>query len=581
MMLRTRVFLVVVALSVTVASVAVPGAGQVERIRIRPMLFGVPNTAFIYPSDTVRPVTSALLGQALWYSYQAYLWDAAAGQLRPGAADLIAALSPGLVGHYPGVGVLAHDFEWKRVIGPLSRRSDPTPRERTFDTPLGATFGPDEYGRMLEQLRNQTGTPIGGSIEVNVVSGSAEDAADWVEYMNAPNDGSNPGGGTDWAAVRAANGHPAPYNIHYWELGNEPSYTAGYGTMTAWEYIARIKSFVPAMKSRDSSIEVTAYVNAFSVGSPAAIGTASPDVAAGPSPDGRSNNLTWTQAIIQNAGSLIDILHFHWFGAWNTSVHTTNQIETSALTGFVPWLERLQQDISNFAPDDTTKSRLKQHVAIAEWNSFGGFSNPLQAGTAMLGAVADSRIVHVLTRRPEIVYASRLALAGAYPDPPINTIPALVDQLDVRAGYFGIWTRTDGSAFVQTAVHQLGKLWARALLARAVRADAGSLPSSNGVSMVDVSAFANTDSSQVNLVITNASDSTVTLSCVLDKYSIAGNATTVTLKGANLQDNNSYAEPTRVQLQEQTVVPSGPGQVIVSIPAQSVLAVLLRGRTSS
>ena len=36
------------------------------------------------------------------------------------------------------------------------------------------------------------------------------DAADLVEYCNAPNNGSNPNGGTDWAAVRAQNGHPQP-----------------------------------------------------------------------------------------------------------------------------------------------------------------------------------------------------------------------------------------------------------------------------------------------------------------------------------------------------------------------------------
>jgi alpha-N-arabinofuranosidase len=32
----------------------------------------------------------------------------------------------------------------------------------------------------------------------------------------------NPNGGIAWADVRAADGHPAPYNIVHWELGNEP-----------------------------------------------------------------------------------------------------------------------------------------------------------------------------------------------------------------------------------------------------------------------------------------------------------------------------------------------------------------------
>ena len=50
--------------------------------------------------------------------------------------------------------------------------------------------------------------------------GSAQDAADLVEYMNAEV-GTNPNGGIAWADVRAANGHPDPYYVRYFEIGNE------------------------------------------------------------------------------------------------------------------------------------------------------------------------------------------------------------------------------------------------------------------------------------------------------------------------------------------------------------------------
>ena len=45
--------------------------------------------------------------------------------------------------------------------------------------------------------------------------GSAADAADLIEYLNAPADGevTNPNGGVDWAEVRAANGHSEPYGV--------------------------------------------------------------------------------------------------------------------------------------------------------------------------------------------------------------------------------------------------------------------------------------------------------------------------------------------------------------------------------
>ena len=51
--------------------------------------------------------------------------------------------------------------------------------------------------------------------------GSAQDAADLVEYLNAPVKWNNANGGVDWAQVRASYGHPKPYNVRYFEIGNE------------------------------------------------------------------------------------------------------------------------------------------------------------------------------------------------------------------------------------------------------------------------------------------------------------------------------------------------------------------------
>ena len=50
------------------------------------------------------------------------------------------------------------------------------------------------------------------------VGGSAEtqEAADWVEYVNGA-------ANSTWGRVRAARGHPEPYNVTYFYLGNEMS----------------------------------------------------------------------------------------------------------------------------------------------------------------------------------------------------------------------------------------------------------------------------------------------------------------------------------------------------------------------
>lgn len=115
---------------------------------------------------------------------------------------------------YPG-GLEANNFDWKQGIGPILDRDPDYDGEG-----MPQTFGTDEFLLYCEEIGAQAifvvNVSVGGRIPGNV-----QDAADWVEYCNALNDGSNPGGGIDWAAVRAANGHKAPYGVRFWELGNE------------------------------------------------------------------------------------------------------------------------------------------------------------------------------------------------------------------------------------------------------------------------------------------------------------------------------------------------------------------------
>ena len=49
-----------------------------------------------------------------------------------------------------------------------------------------------------------------------------------VAYCNAKQGAKLPSGMPDWPAVRAKNGHPEPYGVKYWQIGNEtrpPYYT--------------------------------------------------------------------------------------------------------------------------------------------------------------------------------------------------------------------------------------------------------------------------------------------------------------------------------------------------------------------
>ncbi len=157
----------------------------------------------------------------------------------------ISELAPTIL-RYPG-GLAANNFLWKSGIGPISER-DPN-----FSEPgVPQTFGTDEFLLYCEEVGAEA------IFVVNVSTtggnqGTVQDAADWVEYCNAPNNGSNPGGGTDWASVRAANGHHEPYGVRFWELGNEETYPG-------WaSYAQRVQNYSAAMKAIDPTIQVGVF----------------------------------------------------------------------------------------------------------------------------------------------------------------------------------------------------------------------------------------------------------------------------------------------------------------------------------
>jgi alpha-N-arabinofuranosidase len=114
---------------------------------------------------------------------------------------------------FPG-GTMANTYRWSNAIGPQAQRKNQVNGSQAYPIPLQSTFGPDEFGNLLDQ------TGAVGNLVVNFATSTASDAAHFVAYMTAPQ-GSGVVDGVDWAALRATNGHPAPYDIKYVEVGNE------------------------------------------------------------------------------------------------------------------------------------------------------------------------------------------------------------------------------------------------------------------------------------------------------------------------------------------------------------------------
>ncbi len=166
---------------------------------------------------------------------------------------------------YPGNGVQV-GFEWKKSIGNVATRPNQD-LLGSLGNPQPVIFGFDEFMKMCED-KGLTGddiqimVPIYDSSTAGLTITQAQAAIpnviqsniDWVEYCNSPNDGSHP-----WAALRAANGHPQPYHIKTWNIGNEPWAGGEFGLSAANcnAYLTTVTPMINAMLAVDSTIHIT------------------------------------------------------------------------------------------------------------------------------------------------------------------------------------------------------------------------------------------------------------------------------------------------------------------------------------
>jgi len=140
---------------------------------------------------------------------------------------------------YPGGNFLSGYF-WEDGIGPKDQR----PRRRSLAWKAIETnqFGTDEFLHFCRELNAE---PM---LAGNMGTGTIQDAANLVEYCNAPV-------GTVYGDLRARNGHVDPYAVKYWCIGNEMDGHWQIGHLEASEYGKKALEAAKMMRWHDPSIE--------------------------------------------------------------------------------------------------------------------------------------------------------------------------------------------------------------------------------------------------------------------------------------------------------------------------------------
>ncbi len=167
-----------------------------------------------------------------------------ADNIRGFRADTVALLKAQRSGmwRFPGGNYLSA-FEWRDAIGdPDQRAPRPDPVRGGFQP---NDVGTDEFMTLMGLLG------VDPFISVNAGFGDAFSAAQLVEYANGA-------ATTPMGKLRAANGHPAPYNIKWWGIGNEMYGSWQYGHMAMSQYVFKHNMFAEAMRKVDPSITLLA-----------------------------------------------------------------------------------------------------------------------------------------------------------------------------------------------------------------------------------------------------------------------------------------------------------------------------------
>ena len=143
---------------------------------------------------------------------------------------------------WPG-GNFVSGYDWKDGIGPRDRR--PPRKNPAWKGIEHNDFGLDEFIVFCETIGAE---PL---LVVNSGAGSLEMALAELEYANGA-------ASTPMGALRAENGHPDPYNVRWWGIGNEMYGNWQIGHMPLEDYVQKHKQFAEAMRAQDPSIKVIA-----------------------------------------------------------------------------------------------------------------------------------------------------------------------------------------------------------------------------------------------------------------------------------------------------------------------------------
>jgi alpha-N-arabinofuranosidase len=224
---------------------------------------------------------------------------------------------------WPG-GNFASGYHWEDGVGPINLR--PVRYDLEWQVEESNRFGTDGFLKLCRKIK------VEPYICVNAGSGTAEEAAHWVEYCNLK-------GNSYYAKLREKNGNPDPYGVKYWGIGNELYGRGQIGRKDIGQYIDCVKEFSRLMKKVDPTIKL--IVVGF-------------------------EKTEWNFRLVKEAGEYFDYISVHSYHIGDIPKSYEEITAFSLLTGEQLYEMKCSIDAASYYIKDRRNKPIE--IAFDEWN---------------------------------------------------------------------------------------------------------------------------------------------------------------------------------------------------------------------
>lgn len=308
---------------------------------------------------------------------------------------------------WPG-GNYTSGYNWKNGIGPVDDR--PSLWNRAWGGIDPNFLGIDEFMRFCELTGAE---PVIG-VGYNPGLLSEQDIVDWVEYCNGP-------ATSTYGAKRVENGHPEPYAVKYWGIGNEVYGSYQLGHVSAAEYSSGLSSIADKIKSIDEDVVVMASGR-------------------GVHNHYRGDYAGWTETLA--ASSAYDILDCHMY------VYGYDKSSTISLSGeeYYRTFAAANLNLRDFIAEMRTTVPGKK-IAFLEWGvlpKLSGKNNPTPQRQTFANLLLSACQYHEMIRNSDIVEMAAMHNFSIYVSPqtlhsePVNIRTVLFREMSQMAGGYNI-----------------------------------------------------------------------------------------------------------------------------------------------